>query len=290
MKNKYLCILSFILVVVYICIPEFEEEIKLIGKKEEIVVFNQSLEEYIIGVVAAEMPASFNVEALKAQAIASRTYALSLINSGIDLTTDTKTQAFLTIEQMKEKWGDDFTKYYTIIENVVNETNGLVLTTEDNQVITAFYFAISNGYTANADTVFSESLSYIESVESLWDINVNKYEVTTEIEKSLFCNKLNIDCSKIEVKDIVYNEINQVKTIIINDKQFTGLEIRSLLELRSTTFEVIISDNIFITTKGYGHGVGMSQYGANEMAKEGFNYTEILKYYYKNIEITKLEV
>ena len=120
--------------------------------------------------------------------------------------------------------------------------------------------------------------------------NVKNFLVTTTFSKEEFCEKLDIDCSNITIENIVRSSTNRVNFITINDEEFKGTEIRSLLNLRSTDFDINITDEVTITTKGYGHGVGMSQYGANEMAKEGYTYEEILKYYYKDIDIVKIDV
>lgn len=287
MKNSILLVVIIILIGIYIFIPTSFSIENNSSTDENIIIFDLDIEEYIIGVVAAEMPASFSDEALKAQAIASRSYAVSLINDGIDITTDVSTQSYITIDEMIDKWGEDYEYYYEKIKNAVYSTENLVLKSSE-EVITAFYFAISNGYTAESSAVFSESLDYIESVESLWDISVNNYEVTTEYSYDSFCELLTIECQSIDIEDISYSDIYQVESITINGESFSGTEFRELLSLRSTTFSILLEDNIYITTKGYGHGVGMSQYGANEMAKEGYTYDEILLYYYKDVEISNI--
>lgn len=241
------------------------------------------LEEYIIGVVACEMPASFNYEALKAMAVASRTYSLSRIkdNSIIMSLTD---QCYNNKEEMQNKWKDDYNKYYEIINNAVNETHYEYLSYE-GEPIKAFYFASSNGYTENVENVFKEELAYLKSVSSPWDINVSAYlkETTFTIEE--FAQKLGVDKTE-DINIVSRNFTNRVEKVQVNNKEFTGIEFRKLLGLRSTDFEIKKGENnIVIQTKGYGHGVGMSQYGANEMAKEGYTYKEILKYYYKDVEI-----
>lgn len=285
-KNIYLLVVCIFVVIIYLFLPcdfEFEEN----HDDEVVTIFGYELEDYIIGVVAAEMPASFDSEALKAQAVAARTYAISKILSSEELTTDVSTQAFITIEEMKDKWGDDFEFYFEKISNAVYDTEGLVLKS-DNDVITAFYFAISNGYTENCESVFGEELSYAQSVESLWDENVNNYSVTTEVSTSDFCEKLSISCSEIIIDEIILNDTNHIDAIIINGVTFSGTEFRNLLSLRSTDVSLIIgSDVVYLTTKGYGHGVGMSQYGANEMAKSGYSYEEILYYYYTDVKLEK---
>lgn len=249
------------------------------------------LEDYIIGVVAAEMPASFEVEALKAQAIASRTYALYKMGSrkdDYDVVTDVSNQSFITLEEMQKKWGSDYNKYYEKIKMAVENTKGLVMTYE-GEVIEAYYFAMSNGYTEEASLVFSEDKNYLQSVESIYDNDTLKnFSVTTKFTQKEICTKLNLNCNKVEFSNIVRSNTNRVNSLSVNGKTFKGTTFRTKLGLRSTDFDIKIDGDAYITTKGYGHGVGMSQYGANGMAKNGSNYESILKYFYKNIEITSI--
>jgi len=250
------------------------------------------LEEYIIGVVAAEMPASFNLEALKAQAIASRTYAvykMETSNKEYDVVTDVSNQSYITIEEMKNKWGNDFEKYYTKISTAVNDTLGQVLT-YNNKIIEAYYFAMSNGYTEDVSLVFSEDRDYLKSVKSIYENeSLKNFLVETEFTKEEICKKLEITCNSLSFKNIERSNTGRVKTLMINDKIYKGTEIRTKLRLRSTDFDIESNNNkITITTRGYGHGVGMSQYGANGMANAGYDYEKILKYYYKNIEISSI--
>ncbi|MBQ6687396.1 MAG: stage II sporulation protein D [Bacilli bacterium] len=263
-------------------------KLKDVDKSE---VTNIDLEEYIIGVVAAEMPASFNVEALKAQAVAARTYAyhkISNTNKDYDLVSDITDQSYINKEAMREKWGNDYKYYYNKIKEAVNSTKGQIMTYKGD-VIKAYYFAMSNGYTEDSALVFEEQ-PYLESVESKWDNDsLNNFQVDITFAKMEFCDKLSIECNKIEITDINRSSSNRVNKVTINDKVFLGTDIRNLLSLRSTDFDITITnDNVFITTYGYGHGVGMSQYGANGMASEGYSYKDILNYYYKNIDITKI--
>ena len=304
MKNKYLFIIVIILVVIasvssskkrttYFNNEEekVKENIIVKIKNKDNTVNNIELEQYVIGVVAGEMPASFNDEALKAQAIASRTYAVYKMNTSkgdYDLVTDVSNQVYISKKEMQEKWGSDYNKYLEKVTNVVNDTKDLVMT-YNGEVIESFYFAISNGKTENITSVFNEERDYLKSVESS-DTNVNNFMKTITISRSEFCNKLNINCDNIVIKDIKYNETGRIDELNINNKVFKGTEIRKLLSLRSTDFKINVGDNISITTKGYGHGVGMSQYGANEMAKNGSTYKEILKHYYQNIDIVKNNV
>ena len=243
------------------------------------------LEEYIIGVVAGEMPALFHEEALKAQSIASRTYLIHHLQSNKTISNTTDDQVFLTKEEMKDKWKDDYDKYYEKIKQAVTATKNLIMY-YDNKPIKAFYFSKSNGYTASSISVFNEQYEYLTIVESPYDQdNLN----TIEISKKDFCIKLNITCNQISITNITKDKSNRVSKITINNKEYKGTQIRKLLSLRSTDFNFKLKkDTIEITTKGYGHGVGMSQYGANNMAKLGYTYEEILKYYYQDIKIDSI--
>ena len=243
------------------------------------------LEKYIIGVVAGEMPALFHEEALKAQAIASRTYLINHLQTNDSIGNTTDDQVYLTDEEMKDKWGVDYDTYYNKIKKAVTETKDLIMYYK-NQPIKAYYFSSSNGYTASSVSVFNEQRDYLASVESPFDQDNSN---TIEISKQEFCNKLDIICNRISITKIIKDNSNRVSKITINNKEYTGLQIRKLLSLRSTDFTFKTSDNVVeITTRGYGHGVGMSQYGANNMAKLGYSYKEILEYYYKDIKIDSI--
>ena len=248
-------------------------------------LLTMDIEEYIIGVVAGEMPALFHKEALKAQAIASRTYLINHLQSNNTISNTTDDQVYLTEEEMKEKWKDDYEKYYNKIKEAVLSTKNLIMY-YNNEPIKAYYFSTSNGYTASSISVFNENREYLTSVESPFDKD-NSHTIT--ISKQDFCNKLNMLCNQISISNIIKDNSNRISSITINNKTYTGIEIRKLLSLRSTDFTFKISDNVVeITTRGYGHGVGMSQYGANNMAKLGYSYKEILEYYYKDVKIDSM--
>ena len=303
MKNKILLLLVVILSIVAIGSSKKEtayfnnekntevknEEIKLAIKDTSTGnITNIDLEEYIIGVVAGEMPASFANEALKAQAVASRTYAMYKMKSSngtYDLVTDKTNQIYITKEKMQELWKENYDYYYNKIKKCVENTKGLIMT-YNGDVILSMYFAKSNGKTEDSSYVFGSNKDYLKSVDSPEPADSS----TTTINKEEFCNKLNIDCNTITINKINTSSSGRINTIIINNKEFKGTNIRTLFNLKSTDFEISISDNVKITTKGYGHGVGMSQYGANTLANEGKNYEEILKHYYQNINIEKISV
>ena len=243
------------------------------------------LENYVIGVVAGEMPVLFQDEALKAQAVAARSYVLSKAKDGTyEVSASTSDQVFLTSYEMKEKWQNDYDEYYNKILNAVKKTTGEVLT-KDNKILKAFYFSMSNGYTENSKDVFGEDLT--QSVESPFEISLSNFEIVKEFSKSELLEKLGVDNLNIENQQI--SETKHTSSIIIGGKEFSGIEVRKLLNLRSTDFEIKqVGENFNIITRGYGHGVGMSQYGANELAKSGKSYKEILAYYYKNTKLVNL--
>lgn len=243
------------------------------------------LENYVVGVVAGEMPALFQEEALKAQAVAARSYVLSKEKDGnYVVSASTSDQVFLTSYEMKEKWQNDYDEYYNKILNAVKKTTGEVLT-KDNKILKAFYFSMSNGYTENSKDVFGENLT--QSVESPFEISLSNFEIVKEFSKSELLEKLGVDNLNIENQQI--SETKHTSSIIIGGKEFSGIEVRKLLNLRSTDFEIKqVGENFNIITRGYGHGVGMSQYGANELAKCGKSYKEILAYYYKNTKLVNL--
>lgn len=247
------------------------------------------IEDYLIGVVAGEMPALFNDEALKAQAVAARTYAYFKINSShgnYDITNDSSSQVHLSKTELLKKWGSDYDKYYNKIRKAVNATENEVLVYQ-NEIIPAYYFAMSNGYTEDSELVFSEQKDYLKSVQSPEDRNV--YEVISNFNKTNFCDKLQITCQIIKIDYIKRSNTNRVLSISINNKVFAGSDFRKVLGLRSTDFDILIeNENLLITTRGYGHGVGMSQYGANNLANLGYSYDEILSHYYTNVELVKV--
>lgn len=269
-----------------------EETIKVKTKEEKIEELK--IEEYLIGVLAAEMPASFETEALKAQAVASRSYAMyKILNNKteeFDILTDVTNQSYITKEEMKSKWGNHYDFYLNKIASAVKDTEKEVMY-YNNEIIEAFYFAMSNGATEDAKSVFQSDLPYIKATTSSWDNeSLNNFKVTTKFPKSAFCENLKLEnCKSIQIDNINRSASSRINSLEINNKEFLGTEVRALLHLRSTDFEIDVNnDEISITTKGYGHGVGMSQYGANGMAKDGYNYKDILTHYYNDITINKM--
>ena len=247
---------------------------------------NIELEDYVIGVVAAEMPASFHIEALKAQSVIARTYALNKLSKGITLTDNNSTQNYIDIGQMRNKWGIDFDKYYNKIKDAVLSTEGTTIK-YNNEYIDAVYFSTSNGYTEDSINVWKNSIPYLKSVESSWDRDASSFSRTQTIDLNTFNSKLGTNISSgNEISIIERNISSRVSKISVGDKIFSGVQFRNILGLRSADFDIEFNDNILtITTRGYGHGVGMRHYGANGMAKNGYDYKQILAYYYKNVSI-----
>lgn len=295
MKNKIL--LSIIVILLPITIYMFskkeniESEVTNSSQKDIYIHFlinnemkELPLEEYLVNVVGAEVPALFDMEALKAQAIASRTFALYEETTRGYVTTGD--QAYNSLETFQSKWQDNYNTYLAKIKKAVSTTKNLIMTYENN-LIKSYFYAMSNGYTTTSLSVFNEELPYLNNILPTLDSpNTKLFQVTKTVSKTEFCDTLNIDCTHLSINNIITDTSNRVEIISINDTQYTGIDIRKKFNLRSTDFTIEEdNDNIVFTTKGYGHGVGMSQYGANTMAKNGSNYEEILKYYYQGVEI-----
>lgn len=251
-------------------------------------VINLNMTDYLIGVVSSEMPASFNFEALKAQSVLARTYALKAKQTGKKLTDTVSTQSYIDIDQMKNKWGNSFNTYYNKIKNAVENTNGEYLSYNGNY-IEALYHSTNNGKTESSLDVFGNYYPYLISVSSEYDKNASSYLRTINMPLDTISNKLGLSLNNDSVISILsYTDGGNIKEININGNNFSGKKVRELLGLRSADFDISISDNnANITTRGYGHGVGMSQYGANGMANAGYSYKDILAHYYPGTTLTK---
>ncbi len=285
-------LLLLILFLIPIFISSFNKATFLFSNNEKTIIIHLTdldlyldLNDYVTGVVASEMPALFNEEALKAQAVAARSFATSKMkNNFLELTSGISDQVYSPNFKLKEKWNDDYNKYYNKIYNCVKSTHNEVIK-RDNKILRTYYFSMSNGYTENSQTVFNDAT--FTSVKSLENENTPNYKFQKTFSSSDLNKLLNI--SNIDIQNIERNATNHVKSITINNKTYTGIEFRKLLNLRSTDFTIEKQDNNYIiTTIGYGHGVGMSQYGANQMAKAGASYKEILNHYYENTEISEI--
>jgi stage II sporulation protein D len=254
------------------------------------------LEQYVVGVVAGEMPADFEKEALKAQALAARTYIVNKllvgddsVPNGADVTDTITHQVYKNQKELATLWGSDYDWKIKKISEAVLETKGKVLTYDDKPIFAAF-FSTSNGYTENSEAYWTDDIPYLRSVESPWDKASPKFEEQKIIPINEFKKKLGVTLPKDGSVGTITSrtEGKRVAKVEINGKEFTGREIRDKLGLRSSDFTWYLKDDhIVIATKGFGHGVGMSQYGANGMAKEGKNYKDIVTHYYKDVKITE---
>lgn len=263
------------------------------------------LDEYLYGVVSGEMPASFEEEALKAQAVVARTYTIYKIvnNDGKHKDADicdsaSCCQAWISKEDRLEKWKEeDREEYWNKIVNAVNSTQGKIITYE-GKPINAFFHSNSGGETeAPIDVWGGSGYPYLQSVSTAGEDAYSQYKSEVEFTKEEFEKKIKEEHSDFKIdykkKDCIkvkeYTEGNRVKTIKVGNLELSGVEVRNLLELRSANFKVSIKDDkIKFEVLGYGHGVGMSQTGADSMAKEGKSYEEIIHHFYTGVEIENM--
>lgn len=259
------------------------------------------LEEYIVGVVSAEMPAYYEFEALKAQAVASRTYTLYRMahgrcqtNPDADVCTNSKCcQAFSTHERMRNTWGKDYANNYNRIAEAVMGTAGEVLV-YDGKLCDALYHACSGGQTEDSEHVYANALPYLRGVDSPYEDPMRTEDVA--IGEDALIELILTKYPDSGITDDNYRDLiaidkaypsGRVETLRLGKETITGKQARNLFGLRSTMFTIIWpEDGIVFHTKGFGHGVGMSQNGANGMAKHGSKYRDILLHYYTDVSIT----
>lgn len=309
-KNmKKIIIFTIILYVLTLCIPYFanksskktpptpENHIALYDtktKKQTSIPFD----EYLYYVVAAEMPASFHTEAIKAQVICSRTYSVKKSKSsthpdGSDICTDINhCQAYTNDEELKTLWKENYNYYKNKIKSAIKDTKDMIIT-YDNEPIDAIYHSSNNGYTENSEDVWQKPLPYLKSVKSPDEGSPN-FNFTYHISCDDLFNKVkdkykNATMSK-GIGKITYTKGKNVKNINLYSVDISGVELRKLLNLKSASFDIEENENtVKITTHGYGHGVGMSQYGANTLAHQGKKYNDIISHYFKDTKISKKE-
>lgn len=264
------------------------------------------IEQYLYGVVSAEMPANYEEEALKAQAVAARTYTIYQISNSkgkhgeADVCDDsTCCQAWISKENRMQKWSEeDRKKNWSKIVSVVNSTAGKIIT-YNNEVINAFFHSNSGGKTELASNVWigGKDFPYLQSVETSGEDGYTQYSSEVIISKKDLVEKLKQEYPEIQInfeeseniKILDYTQSGRVKTIKFGNTEIAGTKVRSLVGLKSTNFSINSEgDNVIFSVKGYGHGVGMSQTGADSMAKAGSSYEEILKHFYTGVEITTI--
>lgn len=269
-----------------------------LSASEEVVDVEMS--QYLKGCVASEMPASYETEAIKAQIVASYTY-VKWIQFNADNSSNVadisdspeQYQGYITEEQMMEKWGDNYELYSQKIEDAIAEVYGQYLIYEDEPILTC-YHAISSGMTNNSGDVWQVDYQYLTSVVATGDKLSPDYEESLTFSSDEMSELLSVldsvDTENFDedewFSDIVYTDSGFVSEIFITGEIFDGNDVRYALDLRSPSFEVSYDDGEFIiTTYGYGHGVGMSQYSANYMARQGCDYEEILLHFFSGCEL-----
>lgn len=263
-----------------------------------------ALDEYLCHVVSAEMPADFELEALKAQAVVARTYTIYKVENkkhdNADICDDsTCCQAWISKEDRFNKWEESKKESnWKKIEQCVNETRGKIITYQ-NSPINAFFHSNSGGTTELPVNVWGggSDLPYLQVVETAGEEGYSQYASEIELSNEEVINKLKekygdiqIDFGNHEdVKIIEYTDGNRVKSVKFGNHEISGVEARSIFGLKSTNFEITKeNDKIKFSVKGYGHGVGMSQTGADTMAKQGSNYEEIIHHFYVGVEIKEI--
>ncbi len=283
------------------CLKEREIQSSEIPKAHSVLVFNHitkqvaeyDLEEYLVGVVSAEMPALYEIEALKAQAVAARSFVLSREDyqnpdhKGAAVCTDpSHCEAYLSSDEAEKKWGAKSEEYLEKIKKAVYDTKGEYIS-YNGEIAVACFSAVSSGKTENAGDIWGTETPYLKSVDSPEDLSYKNFTAAVTVPIAETAKKLGV--GEISIGEILRTQGGSVKTVSIGGKTFSGTEIRSIFGLNSANFDISkTADSVVFTTRGKGHGVGMSQYGANEMAKNGKKYTEILLHYYSNVTIEKI--
>lgn len=278
--------------------------IKLLHKKTG-EVEQVNIDDYLCNVVSAEMPADYEIEALKAQAVVARTYTIYKINNkkheNADICDDsTCCQAWVDKETRFSRWEESKRESnWKKIQKCVQETQGQIITYQ-NQPINAFFHANSGGKTELPVNVWGGTgLPYLQVVETAGEEGYKQYESEVELTQDELIEKLKTKYSDISIdfsnqenlKILEYTDSGRVKTVKFGNHEISGVETRTLLGLKSTNFEISKeNDKIKFTVKGYGHGVGMSQTGADSMAKQGKNYKEIINHFYSGVEIKEVNL
>ncbi len=259
------------------------------------------LDEYLYGVVSAEMPVDFELEALKAQAVVARTYTIykimqnELKHENAHICDDSSCcQAWISKEDRLAKWEENKEEKWNKIVLAVNETKGRIITYE-GMPINAFFHSNSGGATeAPIDVWGGTGYPYLQTVETSGEDAYTQYSSEVKMSKEEFISKIRGVYSDFDVnfdddnciQIIDYTSGGRVRTIKIGNHNLSGVEVRSIFSLRSANFIVEIEpDNVKFKVIGYGHGVGMSQTGADSLAKQGNNYEDIIKHFYTGIEI-----
>lgn len=274
--------------------------------KNENKVIEIDVKEYLLGVLAAEMPATYHEEALKAQAVTAYTYLLykqaeqknnpDVTLNGADLSNDSSThQGYITANARQEKWGDKTETYEKKLTEAIDAVSGKVITFEGKPIIAAFH-AVNSGVTQSAKTVWGGEVAYLQSVTSVGD-KLSPDCTKTVAFKATELSEMLTSLENCELSGEAENWIGKIETtssgyvsdIEIGGETYSGLKVRDAIGLRSAVFTCEYKNgNFHFTTSGYGHGVGLSQYGADYMARQGSSWEEIIKHYYTGVEIENM--
>ena len=302
--KKILFFTSIIILIPYIIVTIFIEDKQIkfkfasnmqvrVKHEDTGIIESVPFEEYITGVLAGEMPVSFHIEALKAQALAARSYVMKKmeynINKDYDVVDTIMNQVYLTDDYLRSVWKESYDEKINKIKTAVLETKGEYIA-YNGEVAEAFFFSTSTGATENSGEIFNAQLPYLVSVSSMWDADVSPlYSTYTTFKLEDFYKKLGLKYNEnLYIEKLQMTEGGRTVKIKINGAEFTGVQVMNKLNLRSTCFEITKDgNNVKVNIKGYGHGVGMSQYGAEGMARSGYKYDEIVKHYYTGVEIKK---
>ena len=273
-----------------------EEEAHISLLQDDGTIVRLPLETYIVGVVLKEMPASFETEALKAQAVVARTYTLRRIQAGgkhagaAVCTNPSCCQGYCAVSEYTAAGGEE--EMVQKVSQSVSDTRSLILTYH-GELIEATYFSCSGGRTEDAVAVWGAEIPYLKATQSPGEEQANHYTDTVTFTVGELKAKLGLqlqDGQLLQIGDITYTAGGGVEQIRIGEQTFSGTQIRKLLDLRSTAFIITCTGTtVTITTKGYGHRVGMSQYGADAMAVGGKDFRQILLHYYQGVDIVSVD-
>ena len=301
--KKILLFLLLILFIPFMIVVLFvkDDEIKFEYIKTEYVrvkrkdnsIIKVPLEDYIVGVLAGEMPIDFEEEAFKAQAVAARSYVLikmkENINNDYDVVDTVQNQVYLDYVYLKNVWKNNYIKNINKLKKVVKDTKGQYLE-YNGEIAQTMYFSTSTGVTENCKEIFGNDVPYLTSVDSKWDNISPLYETSQEYNINEFFQKLNLPYSNVlNISYIKRTSTGRNIKLMINNNIYNASDIMQIFNIKSTFFDITKNNNIIkISSKGYGHGVGMSQYGAQAMALKKYKYNQILYHYYKNTKIKKI--
>lgn len=244
-----------------------------------------TMDEYVAGVIGAELQGWFDAETLKVFAIAARTNAVKRLDSGKELSNSTAFQCFYSKEELKEIYGDNFESFYQKFYDAAAITHNMVIVDESGKLIDALYHALSSGKTEDSWYVTGYEVSYLKSVESPWDKQCSDYKNVRVISYEKL-ESLGFVNPKFEV--ISYTDSGSPYIYEVGGEQYTATDLMYKLRLKSSVFEVAYKDDgLEFTTYGFGHGLGISSYGAEGMAKEGYTYIEIISHYYTGVRVVR---